>query len=59
MPFGKANSSKHFCEWTDLWFSSFLHHFQNAVPFLVVLASYVDDGFGGARTRAQAQLVID
>ena len=59
MPFGKANSSKHFCEWTDLWFSSFLHHFRNAVPFLAVLASYVDDGFGGARTRAQAQLMID
>ena len=59
MPFGKANSSKHFCEWTDLWFSSFLHHFLMAAPFHAVLGSYVDDGFGGARTRAQAQHMID
>ena len=59
MPFGKSNSSKHFCEWTDLWFSSFLHHFRNRFPFHVVLGSYVDDGFGGAQTQEQAQIMID
>lgn len=59
MPFGKANSSKHFCEWTDLWFSSFLRQFRAAFPFLVVLGSYVDDGFGGALTQAKAQMMID
>ena len=59
MPFGKANSSKKFCAWTDLWFASFLSHFRRTVPFHAVLGSYVDDAFGGARTRAQAQLMVD
>ena len=59
MPFGKANSSKHFCAWTDLWFSSFLHWFRRAFPFHAVLGSYVDDGFGGAGTQGKAQLMID
>ena len=59
MPFGKSNSSKHFCAWTDLWFSSFIFHFKRAVPFHAVIGSYVDDGFGGARTHAQAQTMID
>ena len=59
MPFGKANSSKHFCAWTDLWFSSFLHWFRRAFPFHAVLGSYVDDGFGGAGTQGNAQLMID
>ena len=59
MPFGKANSSRHFCEWTDLWFSSFLHHFRRTHPFHAVLGSYVDDGFGGARTREHTQVMID
>ena len=54
MPFGKANSSKLFCAWTDLWFSSFHQHFLRAVPFYSVLGSYVDDAFGGARTKGQA-----
>ena len=59
MPFGKANSSKKFCAWTDLWFSSFLNHFQKIAPFHAVLGSYVDDAFGGANTRSQAQVIID
>ena len=59
MPFGKANSSKKFCAWTDLWFASFLSHFRRTVPFHAVLGSYVDDAFGGARTRAQAQLMVN
>ena len=59
MPFGKANSSKHFCAWTELWFSSFLVHFRRAVPFHAVLGSYVDDGFRGAQTLAHAKIMID
>ena len=59
MPFGKANSSKKFCAWTDLWFTSFQSHLRQTVPFYVVLGSYVDDAFGGAQTREQAKLVID
>ena len=59
MPFGKANSSKKFCAWTDLWFAFFLYHFQRTVPFHAVLGSYVDDAFGGARTRARVQLMVD
>ena len=59
MPFGKANSSKKFCAWTDLWFASVHHHFQRAVPFHSVLGSYVDDAFGGARTEDQALSMID
>ena len=59
MPFGKANSSKKFCAWTDLWFSSFLNHFQKIAPFHAVLGSYVDDAFGGAHTRSQAQVILD
>ena len=54
MPFGKANSSKLFCAWIDLWFSSFHQNFLRAVPFYSVLGSYVDDAFGGARTEGQA-----
>ena len=59
MPFGKANSSKKFCAWTDLWFASFLYHFLRTVTFHAVLGSYVDDAFGGARTRAQTQIMVD
>ena len=59
MPFGKANSSRHFCAWTDLWFSSFLLYCKRAFPFHAVLGSYVDDGFGGARSQGKAQLMID
>ena len=58
MSFGKVNSSKHFCAWTDLWFS-FLHDFKRAFPFHAVKGSYVDDGFGGAGTRGNTQLMID
>ena len=58
MPFGMANISRHFCAWFDLWFSSFIFHFKRANPFHAVLGSYVDDGFGGARTQTQAQLMI-
>ena len=59
MPFGKSNSSKLFCMWTDLWFASFLYHFRATFPFCSVLGSYVDDGFGGAQTQTQTQLMID
>ena len=59
MPFGKANSSKKFCAWTDLWFFSFLKRFQKVAPFHAVLGSYVDDAFGGARSRSQAQVIVD
>ena len=59
MPFGKANSSKLFCSWTDLWFASFHHHFSRAVPFHSVIGSYVDDAFGGTNTRQQTQHMID
>ena len=59
MPFGKANSSKLFCSWTDLWFSSFHHHFSRAVPYYSVIGSYVDDAFGGAKTQHQTQHMID
>lgn len=59
MPFGKANSSNYFREWTDLWFISLLYHFRKANPFHAVLGSYVDDIFGGARTQAQARAMID
>ena len=59
MPFGKANSSKLFCSWTDLWFASFHHHFSRAVPFHSVIGSYVDDAFGGTKTRHQTQHMID
>ena len=59
MPFGKANNSKKFCAWTDLWFSSFLSHFLKIAPFYAVLGSYVDDAFGGARKRSLAQMMID
>ena len=59
MPFGKANSSKKFCAWTDLWFTSFQSNLWRTVPFYVVLGSYVDDAFGGAQTREQAKLVVD
>ena len=59
MPFGKANSSKKFCAWTDLWFSSFLSHFLKIVPFHAVLGSYVDDAFGGARRQTPSQIMVD
>ena len=59
MPFGKANSSKLFCSWTDLWFSSFHYHFKRSAPFRSVIGSYVDDGFGGAMSQEQTQLMID
>ena len=47
MPFGKANSSKIFCEWTSTWRRSFQHHFQKHYSLPIALASYVDDFFGG------------
>ena len=59
MPFGKANSSKKFCAWTDLWFSSFVHHFRKTVPFYSVLGSYVDDAFGGTNCRAHTQIMME
>ena len=59
MPFGKANSSKKFCAWTELWFASFRSHFLWTVLFVAVLGSYVDEAFGDARIRAQAQLMVD
>ena len=59
MPFGKANSSKKFCAWTDLWFSSFAEHFLRTVPFHSVLGSYVDDAFGGANSQARSKLMME
>ena len=47
MPFGKANSSRVFCEWTSAWCRSFKYHFQNHHPFPIALAVYMDDFFGG------------
>ena len=47
MPFGKANSSKIFCTWTSAWCFSFRYHFQNHYSVRIVLASYIDDFFGG------------
>ena len=59
MPFGKANSSKKFCAWTDLWFASVHFHFQRTGSFLSVLGSYVDDAFGGARSKDRSLSMID
>ena len=59
MPFGKANSSKKFCAWTDLWFASFAHRFRQTVPYFSVLGSYVDDAFGGANSQAHSQIMMD
>ena len=59
MPFGKANSSKKFCAWTDLWFSSFLQHFRKTVPYYSVLGSYVDDAFGGTNSQAHSQTMME
>ena len=47
MPFGKANSAKIFCTWTSAWCYSFRCHFQNHFSIPIVLASYIDDFFGG------------
>ena len=47
MPFGKANSAKIFCTWTSAWCESFRYHFQNHFSVPIVLASYIDDFFGG------------
>ena len=52
MPFGKANSSKIFCNWTSAWCFSFQFHFQKAYGIEISLSSYVDDFFG-----AQSALV--
>ena len=59
MPFGKANSSKKFCAWTDLWFASFAHHFRRTTSFHSVLGSYVDDAFGGTNSRAHTQIMME
>ena len=47
MPFGKANSSKNFCNWTSAWCYSFQYHFYRTYNFEISLSSYVDDFFGG------------
>ena len=47
MPFGKANSSKIFCRWASLWFTSCLSNFNKKYRARAVLSSYVDDAFGG------------
>ena len=59
MPFGKANSSKKFCAWTDLWFSSFAHHFRQTVPYDSVLGSYVDDAFGGTNAQPHTLTMME
>ena len=58
MPFGKANSSKKFCAWTDLWFSSFAHRYRQVVSYRSVLGSYVDDGFGGTNTQTNSLTML-
>ena len=58
MPFGKANSSKLFCQWTSLWFESCIVNFNKQVHSTAVLGSYVDDAFGGAvRRRVASELI--
>ena len=52
MPFGKANTSKIFCAWTDLWFSSFHWHFARASPCSSNLESYVDKAFGDQERKS-------
>ena len=51
MPFGKANSSRVFCTWTDAWCESFKYHFQNHYSFPISLSVYVDDFFGAPYAR--------
>ena len=56
MPFGKANSSRVFCTWTDAWCESFKYHFQNHYSFPISLSVYMDDFFGGPiRTESRTK----
>ena len=59
MPFGKANSSKIFCRWATLWFTSCITNFNREFKAKAVLGSYVDDAFGGDVSYATAQALID
>ena len=58
MPFGKANSSKIFCRWASLWFTSCVSRFNTKYKARAVLGSYVDDGFGGDKDYSTAQALI-
>ena len=58
MPFGKANSSKIFCRWASLWFTSCLSNFNKRYGARAVLSSYVDDAFGGDKAYSTAQALI-
>ena len=61
MPFGKSNSPKLFCSWTDLWFAVRVFRLPFLKVYLVysVIGSYVDDAFGGALEQKHTQFMID
>lgn len=66
MPFGKSNSSKVFCAWSEAWCQSFRFHFQNRYSVKISLSVYIDDFFGGPiRTNSaisdkyNAKLLLD
>ena len=48
MPFGKSNSSKVFCAWSEAWCQSFRFHFENRYSVKIALLVYIDDFFGGS-----------
>ena len=64
-PFGKANSSKVFCAWSEAWCQSFRFHFQNGYSVKISLSVYIDDFFGGpirtnsAIDKCNAKLLLD
>ena len=47
MPFGKANSARVFCMWSEAWCESFKFHFHRERRFAISLSVYMDDFFGG------------